>query len=190
MGSNKSTNTLAKHKVVKKQSTTSTSSATFRSAGKESAASRILSATLVLESILRTTMIPRKQAMIFASVKATTEPCALSKLKMEGSIQYDRTCIQLLDKGRAKAGRIHIPSNNRGVQAYLKEKFLTGKHARLFDIMCDGRIHNRRVLGASVGINNKATLASTFSRMVQTNLAEYPDKDSIQLTSICFPYDA
>ena len=174
--------TSATPKSVSKKKTSHTQ--TF---GKASASARILGAAMVLEKLSKNPSLPRKQVVALASVKATTEPCVLSMLKMAGSIAYDKTTITLSELGRSKGDTSVVPANN-AVQAYLKTRYLTTKTAVLFDVLRNGRTYDRQSLGETLGHSNKTTMASALSKMAKVGLVEYPDADTVRLTNLCFPH--
>ena len=175
--------TSATPKSVSKKKTSHTQ--TF---GKASASARILWAAMVLEKLSKNPSLSRKQVVALASVKATTEPCVLSMLKMEGSIAYDKTTITLSELGRSKGDTSVVPANNNAVQAYLKTRYLTTKTAVLFDVLRNGRTYDRQSLGETLGNSNKTTMASALSKMAKVGLVEYPDADTVRLTNLCFPH--
>ena len=156
--------------------------------GRESAASRVLGACVVLEKRLGRPTVPRQQVVIFACVKSTSELCVLSKLKMEGLILYTKNTIQLTDDGRSLADHSTIPRDNRTHHAHLKDKFLTGVLTFLFEAMADGKVHDRLSLCRMMaGLTEEETL-DNLSKLKKMGFIEYPDQNSVQLTDVCFPF--
>ena len=159
-------------------------------AGGVSAGRRILSCALRLEMTSGIQDAPRKQIAAMTGVKTNTFPVVLSGLKKKELIEYpDKDTIRLTAKGKAQADLADAPAaDNESVQADLKKQFLGGgKAAQMFDILVDGRVHDRLAVASTVGITNKATLAVTLSNMKKNGIIEY-DRTTVQLTDKCFPF--
>ena len=124
-----------------------------------------------------------------AGVKSNTFPVLLSGLKKKDLIEYpDKDTIRLTPKGKAQTDLADAPADNQSVLADLKKQFLGGgKAALMFDILVDGRIHDRITLANTVGMTNKATLAVALSNMKKNGIIEY-DRTTVQLTDKCFPF--
>lgn len=174
--------------IIPTKATAFKGSETLVKLGRESAASRVLGACIALERRLGRPKIPRQQVVTFACVKSTSELCVLSKLKMEGLISYTKNTIQLTNEGRSQADDSTIPQDNRTFHTHLKEKFLTGILAFIFEAMTDGKSHDLQSLsGIMPGLTKEATLDS-LSKLKKLGLIEYPGQSMIQLTDVCFPF--
>jgi len=188
----KSGNNEPKTTPKKKQQQQRTAKVSPAGAGGVSAGRRILSCALRLEMTLGIQDVPRKQIVAMAGVKTNTFPVVLSGLKKKELIEYpDKDTIRLTAKGKAQADLADLAdapaADNDSVQADLKKQFLGGKAALMFDILVDGRVHDRLAVANTVGITNKATLAVMLSNMKKNGIIEY-DRTTVQLTDKCFPF--
>ena len=175
--------------ATKKAKTPAKHRRSSQKSGGSGANKRILGCMLYMESVIRSTEVPRKQVATLADVTASTLPSILSKLKTANLIEYSSsTTIRLTAQGREMADSADAPSDNATVQENLKAKYLNGKAVALFDAMLDGTVYDRIVLGNQVGCNNKTTLASLVSNMKTKGIVVTPDSKSIQLADLCFPY--
>jgi len=80
---------------------------------------------------------------------------ANKELRSKDLIDYPTgESVQLSDKGLAAVGHVaDRPSTNEDVQSRIKE-LLSPKGAEMFDILIDGRAHDRAALALSVGYKN------------------------------------
>jgi len=150
---------------------------------------RLLNCTLFMEQRSGSPEVSRQKVAALAGIESASLRFVLCKLKKAGLIEYSSTTtIRLTPQGRAMADPGEAPSDNASVQQDLKRKFaLKGKAAGLFDLMLDGRVHDRTALAAQAGITSKATLYVTVSKMKTQGIVETPDSKTIQLPDMCFP---
>ena len=186
------TKTTTKKKMVTTPTKTATSpkgKGSGGSGGGIGAPQRILNFVLSLEMKYGNPNVDRSMIVSMAGIKATTFPVTISNMKKQGLIEYDKTSIRLTTKGREeKATIVDIP-DNESIQQELKvkHKLGSGKQGKLFDMLLDGKSHDRAHVAESVGYTNKATFAVALSNMKKMGIIEY-DKSTIQLTDSCFPF--
>ena len=117
----------------------------------------------------------------------------ISTMKKQGFIDYDKDFIRLTELGRSKAkvDPLAMPvmgADNEATMAGIKERFkLGGMKGRLFDLLGDGRVHDRATVTNEIGCDNKCTLAVLLSNMKKREIIAY-DHTTIQLSDLCFPY--
>jgi predicted transcriptional regulator len=114
--------------------------------------------------------------------------------KTKGYIEYpDSQTVRL-----TQAGIANVPSttsaatNNEQVQQRFKN-MLKDKATEVFDILKDGKVHDREVIAASVGYSclQSKGFVKALKQMNDLNLIEYAKdgkKKLVQLTTLAFPF--
>ena len=150
---------------------------------------KILDFALFLESRSGNPDVPRKQVLSMSGVKANTFPVTISGMKKKGLIEYDKDYIRLTEQGRAKANPVaDISTDNCSAQEEVKQKFkIGGKSAVLFDILLDGRVHDRETVIGGLGLKSKGSAAVMLCNLKKHGVIEY-DKTTIKMTDLCFPF--
>mmetsp|Transcript_20466 Transcript_20466/g.44326 ORF Transcript_20466/g.44326 Transcript_20466/m.44326 type:complete len:187 (-) Transcript_20466:41-601(-) len=152
---------------------------------------KILDFALFFETELGNPRVPRKRMAAVSGVKPNTFPVTISNMKKKGLIVYDKEAIWLTQQGRSKAqvGTMTEASMDNGqTQQELKQKFkIGGKAAVLFDILKDGRDHDRQATIGQLDFASKASAAVMLSNLKKTGVIEY-DKTTIKMTDMCFPF--
>ena len=102
-------------------------------------------------------------------------------------ITYDKHFIRLTDKGRKRAnGKNASVLDDASLQAHLKKRHkLHDTSALLFDLLCDGQVHNRAAASVQIGITEKGALASILSSMKRKHILDY-NTSTVWLTDMCF----
>jgi hypothetical protein len=144
---------------------------------------------------------PRIQVALFAgysNVKSAGFAKALSHLKKKGYIQFPNKKSLLLDASCIdKLPAVQAPVDNTAVQARLrvilkgkKGKVGSSKTDQIFEELTDGMEHNREAVAVATGYTNlkSAGFAKALGTLSGLGLVIYPDKKSLMLTDICFPY--
>ena len=149
---------------------------------------KILDFCLFLETRSGNPDVPRKQVLAASGVKSNTFPVTISGMKKKGLIDYDKDSIRLSDAGRAKANLVNVAADNTTAQNDLKARFkIGGKALVLFDILSDGRVHDRASVVDSLGLKSKGSAAVLLSNLKKNGLIEY-DKTTIIMSDIAFPF--
>lgn len=102
-------------------------------------------------------------------------------------ITYDKHFIRLTDKGRKRAnGKNASVLDDASLQAHLKKRHkLHGTSALLFDLLCDGQVHNRAAASVQNGITKMGALASILSSLKRKGILDY-NASTVWLTDMCF----
>ena len=144
---------------------------------------------------------PRVQVALFAgysNIKSAGFAKALTYLKKERfivfpnkkSLQLDASCID-------KLPAVHAPVDNTAVQARLrvmlkgkKGKVGSSKTDQIFEELTDGMEHTRESVAMATGYTNlkSAGFSKALGTLSGLGMISYPDKNSLTLTDICFPY--
>lgn len=150
---------------------------------------KILDFSLFLETRSGDPNVPRKQVAAMSGVKASTFPVTISGMKKKGWIEYDKDSIRLTDLGRAKANPVaDISCDNGAAQDEVQQKFkIGGKAAVLFDVLKDGRVHDRATVIGELGIKSKGSAAVMLSNLKKNGVIVY-DKTTIKMADLCFPF--
>jgi len=95
----------------------------------------------------------------------------------------------LTDDGRAKANiSTNLITDNASAQEDIKERFkIGGKSAELFEMLRDGRVHDREYTLGSLGHKSKNSASVMLSTLKKYGVIEF-DRTTIKMTDICFPY--
>jgi hypothetical protein len=189
--------------MTKTASTKPATKAARKKSGTVSGPHRILYTCRTLEMSGDVNVL-RKTVLTLSGVKASTFPVTISGLKKKGYIDYDKECIRLTDLGRTEASKVGVPSSqtmmgfggnsnsnattNEKVQETLKRthKLTGGQRGMLFNLLLDGRLHDRTATAETIGCTNKASFAVMLSNMKKIGIIQY-DKNTISLSDMCFP---
>jgi len=119
---------------------------------------------------------------------------ALTSLKKKGYVdEPGPRLLRLTPAGIAFLGPLaEKPSNPADVHDRLKQA-LKGKSIKLFNLISDGKVHDREALAQALGYgdgkSNRSFLNLVYALGGKNYLAKNSDKDSIQLDpEICFPF--
>lgn len=150
---------------------------------------RILDYLLIMEASTKKPEISRKQVMAAAGVKANTFTVALSNMKKQGLISYNKATVSLEEKGRQMANAdvtIEL-TDNKAAQDGIIERFkLGGNGLKLYNAIRDGRVHDRVPLAEQLGISNKGTYSVLLSNLKKKGIVIY-GTTRVQLTDLSFP---
>jgi hypothetical protein len=88
----------------------------------------------------------------------------------------------------AKMNRIQQNANHEKIQEDIKKKHKLMRRQRgmSFDLLMDGKDHNRAIAAQTIRCTSMASLAVMTSNMKKIGVIEY-DKDTIRLSDMCFP---
>lgn len=122
----------------------------------------------------------------------------MGKLKKKNLLVYpDAHTVRITSEGLSR-----VPSSataatgssgmltNKEIQNRLKSTLnLKFQPTRIFDALVDGKIHNKKELAMSLGLDGSkfASFKTYLSSLGGMGLVIYPTKDSIQLTDLAFP---
>ena len=125
-------------------------------------------------------------------IKEKNLPCILSGLKKNGYVEYpDKSTVRITDEGmeHADIDSIKIPKDNSEAQVEIKTTHnLKPKECAFVDLLSDGQIHRRVDVMETLEIKSKQTLSCMMSGLKGKGFIEYPDKTTVQLTDMCFPF--
>jgi len=82
-----------------------------------------------------------------------------------------------------------LPQTNGEHHQSIKAK-LNPKQVDLFEALADGHFHDKEEIRESLGHKKNSTWRNLCASLVNDKIAEYPTKDSIQLTKYMFPFEA
>lgn len=182
------TNSKAPKNNSKTPSKSPVKKAAFRKKEGPSGPQKILDFLLMQETQNTDPNVLRKAALAASGVKSNTFVVTLSGMKKKGLIDYDKDTIRLTEDGRAKANPSAAPVDNATTQIEIRDKYkVGGKAAQLFDILLDGRVHDRTEVQRSIGCENKATFSVMICNLKKHGIIGY-DKTTIQMADICFPF--
>jgi hypothetical protein len=150
---------------------------------------KILDFALFLETTSGNPDSPRAMVFAMSGVKSNTFRVTLCGMKKKGWIEYDKDSIRLTEEGRARANSIsEYLMDNGAKQEDIKARFkIGGKAAVLFDILADGRVHDREGVVGGLGFKSKNSAAVMLCNLKKNGVIEY-DKTTIHMADICFPY--
>ena len=84
-----------------------------------------------------------------------------------------------------------IATTNAERQARLKERLKGKKKAiELFELLSDGGVYDRDEIAKTLGYEDKKIkgFVNLICSVKGLGLLEYPDKNSLQLPDVCFPF--
>jgi hypothetical protein len=115
---------------------------------------------------------------------------ALTQVKAEGLIDYPSgKTLKLSQHGLASLPKIDPPRNNKAAQERLCTR-IQPKACGILRFLHDGQVHDREQVALASGYTNmkSAGFAKALGTLSSLGIMHYPDKKSIQLTDIAFPY--
>jgi hypothetical protein len=144
---------------------------------------------------------PRVQVALFAgysNVKSAGFAKALSHLKKEGFVEFpNKKSLRLGASCIDKLPAVQAPVDNTAVQARLrvmlrgkKGKVGSSKTDQIFEELTDGLAHTREAVAMTTGYTNlkSAGFAKALGTLSGLGMITYPDRSSLMLTDISFPY--
>jgi hypothetical protein len=162
--------------------------------------SKICSALMELRA-LNIHQPPRAQVALFSgysNIKSAGFAKALTHLKKEGFIQFpNKKSLQLDASCIDKLPVVQAPVDNTAVQTRLrvmlkgkKGKVGSSKTDQIFEQLTDGMNHTRETVALATGYTNvkSAGFSKALGTLSGLGMLSYPDKKSLALTDICFPY--
>jgi Mn-dependent DtxR family transcriptional regulator len=149
---------------------------------------KILDFLLFMETSTGNPNVTRKQVAAMSGVKTNTFTVTISCMKKKGLIEYGKEFMRLTEEGRAKANPVAgVSMDNGSTQDDIKQKFkIGGKAAALFEILKDGKVHDRETVIGELGFGSKASAAVMLCNLKKNGVIDY-DKSTIKLTDMCFP---
>jgi hypothetical protein len=115
---------------------------------------------------------------------------ALTQVKSEGLIEYPNAkTLRLSQHGLGSLPKIDPPKNNKAAQERLCTR-IAPKACGIFRFLHDGQVHDREEVALASGYTNlkSAGFAKALGTLSGLGIMSYPDKKSVQLTDIAFPY--
>ncbi|CAB9511742.1 expressed unknown protein [Seminavis robusta] len=100
----------------------------------------------------------------------------------------DKLVVSLTEKGQQEAGDPpELPTNKAAQEKILEE--LTAKMKTAFELMRDGKVHLRTDLAEKLGYDSakEQGFKKLLDRIRLKGYLEAVDKDSVQLSDLCFP---
>jgi hypothetical protein len=134
---------------------------------------------------------PKKRVAAMAEISSTTFPSLVSRMAKKGLVEYGSTSemLKITGKGLDQVDPIDMPTSNVEAQERVKEK-LKGKPLRIFEILQDGKAHEKEDIMKAIDCTNPKTFAPMVSRELKKHgYIEFPIKTSMELAeSVCFPF--
>ena len=134
---------------------------------------------------------PKERVAVMAKISDATFPSMVSRMVKKGLIKYGEYpgTLVLTEEGMALAEPSDdIATSNEEVHEGIK-KDLKGKPRQIFEILADGKVHNKEDIMKQINCTNKATFAPLLSReLKKKGLIQYPSKGTVQLSDMCFPF--
>jgi len=137
---------------------------------------------------------PRELVARRAGYGTATSPAfkmALKRAAKRGhmDIVTDKTTVELTESGREEAGdaSLHLASNE---ETHEKIKLdLSAKMNEVFELVKDGQPRLRSAIAATLGYKSEkeAGFKMLLNRIRNKGYLDFIDKQSIQLSDICFP---
>jgi predicted transcriptional regulator len=167
------------------------SSAKSRDATSKKSAQEIILELAAESYSLGNETLPRSRLTMGTGLATKTVINNLAKLKQKGLIEYpDPKTIKLTQEGVNAVGTLaNLPKTNADRHECIK-KNLKGKHINLFDLLLDGNIHDKNAIANALGYDSQKTkgFVNLIGAMRSQGLVEYPDKQTVKLSDICFPF--
>lgn len=137
---------------------------------------------------------PRELVARRAGYGSATTPAfkmALKRAAKRGHVDIvaDKTTVELTESGREEAGDA---SENLATNEETHDKIksdLSPKMNEVFELIKDGEPHLRSVIATTLGYMNEkeAAFKMLLNRIRKKGYLDFIDKQSIQLSDICFP---
>lgn len=137
------------------------------------------------ESVSRTEVAKR------SGLRIETVTNTIDMLQQKGLIDYpDDNSIRLTKEGIRAAGNLEKPPKTNEECHKLLKKQLKGKQLKLFNLLCDGFIHDRMEIANALEYENDQTKAfvNHIVALSDKGILTFPDHESLQLTEKCFPF--
>jgi len=134
--------------------------------------------------------LPRERLTKGTGLAAKTVNNNITKLKQKGWVDYDAKTIHLTENGMESSGAMaNVPKTNAEIHERTKSK-LKGKEILLFEMLADGNVRDRNEVAQALGYENMKTKAflNVVGKLSGQGIAEYPDKQSVQLSDKCFRF--
>jgi hypothetical protein len=137
--------------------------------------------------------VPRKQVAVQVGMKPTSLQVLISNMKKNGLVECRNSeTVRLTDQGLAMSNVEDAPApvDTETVHEDIKTNVLKGKSrmVQIFDFLADGKVHKKADVMDAIGYTNKASFNVLMSQTKSTGILEYPDKDTVRLTTdMCFP---
>lgn len=135
----------------------------------------------------------RIQVAMFAGytcLSSTGFAKAINRLKKIGYLTFPNSkCYALTTSGRESMPQVQAPHDNNEVHQRMR-CLLDEKTAGIFTSLLDGSTHLRFEIASKNGYSNLSSTgySKAMSKLRGLSLIDYPDKSSIKLTDIAFPF--
>mmetsp|Transcript_18516 Transcript_18516/g.27983 ORF Transcript_18516/g.27983 Transcript_18516/m.27983 type:complete len:269 (+) Transcript_18516:436-1242(+) len=153
---------------------------------------KIISSLLELHSIgiLKPARIQVAMFAGYTCLSSTGFAKAIIRLKKIGYLTFPNSkCYALTTSGRKSLPQVQAPHDNDEVHQRMR-CLLDEKTVGIFNSLLDGSTHLRFEIASKNGYSNLSSTgyAKAMSKLRGLSLIVYPDKNSIKLTDIAFPF--
>jgi len=115
----------------------------------------------------------------------------LTNYRQRGWVDFpssDTVCITAAGMEEAGPDAGDTPRSTEELHEEIKRKHLSGRKIELFDLMADGKVHERKALAERMGAKFNSTFTNELWRMGQLYIVENVGRGKVRLADICFPY--